>query len=278
MKRLRIFAFPYWVWTGIFILVPTLILFVLAFSDLSLYRLSVSGFTLDNFRIFSEPYLIDALYNSLLLSLGTTIICFVIGYPVAYYLSTLGEKTRRVLLSLLIVPLWANMLLRIFAWEKIFTAGSIFSDITGLEIGLLGTETAVVIGMVGMYLPFMIFPIFSVLEKLDGGLVEAAKDLGATDLQVFIRVVFPLSVGGVVSGVIMTMLPAMTSFVLPARIGLGKINLIGNIIESKFMKEVMGSTGLSINVGSLISLTIMIVSVIAFIMITRVDKEGETLI
>jgi spermidine/putrescine transport system permease protein len=132
--------------------------------------------------------------------------------------------------------------------------------------------------MVAMYLPFMIFPIFSVLEKMDVKLIEAAKDLGASDLQTFTRVTFPLSSGGVVSGVIMTMLPAMTAFVLPARIGLGKINLIGNIIESKFMKEVLGSSEASINEGALISLLLMVFSVISFVTIIRVDKEGETLI
>jgi spermidine/putrescine transport system permease protein len=129
-----------------------------------------------------------------------------------------------------------------------------------------------------MYLPFMIFPIFSVLEKLDSKLIEAASDLGASRVQTFFRVIFPLSSGGVVSGVIMTMLPAMTSFVLPARIGLGNINLIGNIIESKFIKEGLGSSGQSINDGSIISLLLMVFSVLSFVAITRVDKEGETLI
>ncbi len=278
MKRLRLFSYPYLFWNALLILVPTLILIVLAFSDLSVYDPAPFSFTLVHFAIFAQSYLTKALSNSLVLSIVTTVICFVIGYPVAYFLARLSEKTRKVWLALLIVPLWANMLLRIFAWEKVFTPGSIFTDIFGLELNLLGTHLGVVIGMVGMYLPFMIFPLFSVLEKMDPSLVEAAKDLGAGDAAVFFKVTFPLSLGGVVSGVIMTMLPAMTSFVLPARIGLGKINLIGNIIESKFMKEVMGSSSLSINVGSLISLMLMIFSVISFVIITRFDKEGETLI
>jgi len=278
MKRLRVFSVPYWIWTILLIALPTLFLVLLAFSDLSLYDLGAFSLTLRNFQIFSQPYVLTAITNSLALSLETTVICFVIGYPVAYYLSSLGDKTRKIFLSLLIVPLWANMLLRIFAWEKIFTPGTIFGDVFGINLDILGTRLAVVVGMVGMYLPFMIFPLFSVLEKMDRNLIEAAKDLGATDFMVFLKVVFPLSLGGVVSGVIMTMLPSMTSFVLPARIGLGRINLIGNIIESKFMREVMGSGGSSINVGSLVSLLIMSVSILAFVMITRVDKEGETLI
>jgi len=263
---------------AILILVPTLILVVLAFSDLSIYDPAAFNFTLEHFRIFSQSYLTKALMNSLVLSMITTSICFAIGYPVAYFLARLPERNRKIWLALLIVPLWANMLLRIFAWEKIFTPDSIFSDIFVLNFDLLGTKLGVVIGMVGMYLPFMIFPLFSVLERMDQSLIEAAKDLGANDFNVLVRVIFPLSLSGVVSGVIMTMLPAMTSFVLPARIGLGRINLIGNIIESKFMKEVMGSGSLSINTGSLISLMLMIFSVISFVIITRFDKEGETLI
>jgi spermidine/putrescine transport system permease protein len=263
---------------GLFILIPTMILVLLAFSNLELYNLSLFQLTLQQFRIFSQPQILNALWNSLKFSLLTTLICFILGYPIAYYLSSLKEKSRKILMAMMIVPLWSNMLLRIIAWEKIFTPTSIINDLLGISFDLLGTETGVLIGMVAMYLPFMIFPIFSVLEKMDVKLIEAAKDLGASDLQTFARVTFPLSSGGVVSGIIMTMLPAMTSFVLPARIGLGRINLIGNIIESKFMKEVLGSSGTSINEGSLISLVLMVFSVISFVMITRADKEGETLI
>lgn len=278
MRRLRPYAIPYLLWMGIFILIPTLFLIVLGFSNLELYNLGVFDLTLVNFRIFIQDQVLNALFNSLVYSVITTVICFIIGYPVAYYLSTLPEKKRKILLAMMIVPLWSNMLLRIIAWEKIFQPTSIINDLFGISFDLLGTPAGVLIGMIAMYLPFMIFPIFSVLEKMDYKLIEAAKDLGASDFQTFIKVTFPLSSGGVVSGVIMTMLPAMTSFVLPARIGLGKINLIGNIIESKFMKEVLGSSGASINQGALISLLLMIFSVISFVMITRVDKEGETLI
>ena len=278
MRRLRPYVLPYLLWMAVFILIPTVILIILGFTNLELYNVGIFEVTFVNFKIFVQDQVVNALWNSLVYSLVTTIICFVIGYPVAYYLSTLTEKKRKILLAMMIVPLWSNMLLRIIAWEKIFTPTSIMADLIGVSVDLLGTPLGVIIGMVAMYLPFMIFPIFSVLEKMDEKLIEASKDLGATDLQTFVKITFPLSSGGVVSGVIMTMLPAMTSFVLPARIGLGKINLIGNIIESKFMKEVLGSSGASINQGAIISLLLMVFSVISFILITRVDKEGETLI
>lgn len=278
MRRLRPYAIPYILWMGVFILIPTIILIILGFSNLELYNLGLFNINLTHFQIFVQDQVISALINSLIYSVITTVICFAIGYPVAYYLSTLAEKKRKILLAMMIVPLWSNMLLRIIAWEKIFQPTSIINDLLGISFDLLGKPIGIIIGMVAMYLPFMIFPIFSVLEKMDYKLIEASKDLGATDFQTFIKVTFPLSSGGVVSGVIMTMLPAMTSFVLPARIGLGKINLIGNIIESKFMKEVLGSSGASINQGALISLLLMVFSVISFVIITRFDKEGETLI
>ena len=278
MRRLRPYAIPYLLWMGVFILIPTIILIILGFTNLELYNLGVFNLQLTHFRIFIQDQVVSALINSLIYSVITTVICFSIGYPVAYYLSTLAEKKRKILLAVMIVPLWSNMLLRIIAWEKIFQPTSIINDLLGISFDLLGKPVGIIIGMVAMYLPFMIFPIFSVLEKMDYKLIEASKDLGASDFQTFIKVTFPLSSGGVVSGVIMTMLPAMTSFVLPARIGLGRINLIGNIIESKFMKEVLGSSGSSINQGALISLLLMVFSVISFVIITRFDKEGETLI
>lgn len=278
MRRLRIYSLPYLFWMGLFILIPTAVLLVLAFSDLSLYDLGRFEFSLVNFAIFSRATTWSALFNSLKYASITAILCFIIGYPVALYLSTLKEKTRKTLMSLLIVPLWSNMLLRINAWEKLFTPSSIINDVFGISLDLLGTDLGLIIGMVAMYLPFMIFPIFSVLEKMDEKLFEAARDLGANEVQVFTKVTFPLSAGGVISGFIMTFLPAMTTFALPARLGLGKIKMIGNLIESKFMLEVLGSSGQSINQGALVSLLLMVVSISAFVLITKVDKEGETLI
>ena len=278
MKRLHGYALPYIVWMIVLALIPTFFLVILAFSDLALFNLGSFSLTLSNFSIISLDTTLKAMGNSLKFASITTIICFIIGYPVALYLSTLKEKTRKILIALLIVPLWSNMLLRITAWEKIFTPSSIFTDIFGLSFDLLGEDIAIIIAMVAMYLPFMIFPIFSVLEKLDSKLIEAAKDLGANDFQTFFRVIFPLSAGGIVSGTIMTFLPSMTAFALPQRIGLGNTTFIGNIIESKFRTEIMDFNGISINQGSMISLFLMLFSITAFILIVKFDKEGETLI
>ena len=165
-------------------------------------------------------------------------------------------------------------MLRIMAWERVmFQAAEWLSDLFGRDIDIIGTDTGILIGMVSMYLPFMILPIYTVLEKMDSSLIEASRDLGADRLTTFRKVVLPLSLSGVVSGVIMTFLPAMTAFALPARLGGGKINLIGNSIEN----YVIQNSSL-FNVASLLSLLLMIVMIIMFIGLLRFDKEGENLI
>lgn len=276
MNRLRPYSIPYFIWMAIFVLVPTIFLVVLAFSDLNLYRLSAFEIRFANFSIFAEPFIQRALFNSFFYALLVTLISFVIGYPVAFYLTTLREKWKKFLVALLILPLWTNMLVRLTAWERIFSANSIFSDVFGFQIPILGTELAIVIGLLAMYLPFMIFPIFSVLDKLDTKLIEASKDLGASDTQTFLRVIFPLSLGGVVSGFIMTFLPSLTTFALPEVLGWRKVPMIGMEIQKKFILE--GLQPFAINQGALISILIMLFSIASFVLITKVDKEGETLI
>ena len=209
--------------------------------------------------------------NSIKFSVIATIICFVIGYPIAYILANSESKHKTLFLTLFIVPVWSNMLLRIMAWEILFFPESIL-NMFGISLDLIGTDTAIIIGMVSMYLPFMILPIYSVLEKIDKSLLDASKDLGANRIMTFRKIVFPLSISGVVSGVIMTLLPAMTAFALPERLGGGKIKLIGNIVEEKFM------TYGEYSAGSLISVLLMVIIVVMFIVTLRFDKEGEMLI
>ena len=163
------------------------------------------------------------------------------------------------------------MLLRIMAWEILFFPESIL-NMFGISLDLIGTDIAIIIGMVSMYLPFMILPIYSVLEKIDKSIIDASKDLGANSFKTFRKVIFPLSISGVVSGIIMTLLPAMTAFALPERLGAGKINLIGNIVERYFME-----TG-QFSAGSLISVLLMVIIVMMYVVVLRFDKEGEMLI
>ena len=163
------------------------------------------------------------------------------------------------------------MLLRIMAWETLFYENSIL-NMFGISLDLIGTDVAILIGMTSMYLPFMTLPIYSVLEKMDHSLIEAAKDLGANSLKSFIKVTLPLSLSGVVSGVIMTLLPSMTAFALPERLSGGKTLLIGNVIEDYFMKTS------NVNAGAMISIVLMFFIVLLFVLVVHFDKEGETLI
>lgn len=256
----------------ILVAIPTVLILILSLSDLDIFNLGAFTLNLDAFKELNRPEIVIATKNSIRLSLIATTLCLLIGYPVAHYLANLESKNKTFFVSLLIIPVWSNMLLRIIAWEKLFYPNSILNDFFNFGLDLIGKDIAIIIGMLSMYLPFMILPIYSVLEKLDKSLIEASKDLGANDTFTFVRVTLPLSMSGVVSGIIMTLLPAMTAFALPERLSAGKTLLIGNIIEDYFVKSN------NINVGSLISILLMIVIVVMFIVVIYFDKEGETLI
>jgi len=271
MSNLRKLVYPYLLWMTVLVLLPTILVLVLSISDLEIFNLGPFSFNLDSFEFLTKPKVINATINSIKFSFLSTFVCFLIGYPVAYFLANIKSRHKTFYVSLLIIPVWSNMLLRIIAWEKLFFPVSIL-NMFGISFDLIGTDFAIIIGMVSMYLPFMILPIYSVLEKMDPSIIEASKDLGANEFTTFYKVVFPLSISGVVSGTIMTLLPSMTAFALPERLGAGKIQLIGNVIEEYFMKTN------DINAGSLISIILMIIIVVMFVIILRFDKEGETLI
>jgi spermidine/putrescine transport system permease protein len=271
MNKLKNLVYPYLLWMGVLVLLPTLLVLLLSISDLDIFNLGPFNFSDDAFSFLGREEVKIAAINSIKYSVLATIFCFVIGYPVAYFLSNSNSKNKTLYVTLLIIPIWSNMLLRIIAWERLFFPVSIL-NVFGISLDLIGTDTAIIIGMVSMYLPFMVLPIYSVLEKLDKNLIEASKDLGANEFKTFRKVIFPLSIGGVVSGTIMTLLPAMTAFALPERLGGSKIILIGNIVEDYFIKSG------NINAGSLISIILMVVIVVMFIVIVKFDKEGETLI
>lgn len=271
MRKLRIITLPYLVWMVVLVLVPTLLILLLSITNLDIYNLGPFSFITDGFEELTKPLVITAMKNSVRLSLLATLICFLIGYPAAYYLANLKTSKKTMLITLFILPVWSNMLLRIIAWETLFFPNSIL-NMFGLSLDLIGTDVAILIGMTSMYLPFMTLPLYSVLEKMDHSLVEASKDLGASGIQTFLKVTFPLSLSGVVSGVIMTLLPSMTAFALPERLSGGKTLLIGNIIEDYFMKTS------NINGGAMISIALMVVIVVLFMVVIHFDKEGETLI
>lgn len=278
MKKLKFLSIPYFVWMLILVVLPSILVFLVAFSDMNIFQIGSFSFNVDSIQYISEnetvkEIITKAIWNSIRLSFIATVLCLLIGYPISYYLANLKTEWKSFIVVLIILPIWSNMLLRIMAWEKVlFSLEDTFSTFFGSEIDIIGTDTAILIGMVSMYLPFMILPIYTILEKMDKSLIEASRDLGANSYTTFIKVILPLSMSGVVSGVIMTLLPAMTAFALPQRLGGGKINLLGNMIEYYFMQ----STG-NLNVGSFLSIALMVVIIFMFIGLLKFDKEGETL-
>ena len=270
MRSLRKLVWPYLIWLIIIIFIPSLFIILASISSFHIFNDYSFEFTDRYLGFIKDPIFLTAFKNSIKYASITTILCLLIGYPVAYFFANHKGKNKTLFVALLIVPIWSNMIVRIIAWENIFKPVSII-NLFGLSYNLIGSDLAIIISMVSMYLPFMIFPIYSVLDKMEHAYIEASRDLGASTVQSFMKITLPLSLGGIVSGIIMTMLPAMTAFALPARIGGGKIILLGNLIEKEIFRG-------SFNIASVTSLVVMIFMIGLFLLIIRFDKEGETLL
>ena len=230
MKR-SMFAVPYVVWMLLFILSPTILIFYYAFSG-------GGGLTFSHILAAARWENMVVLLDSIRLALYTTAICLLFGYPVAYLLSRMKPAAAALLSVFFIVPMWMNFLLRTYAWKVLLGAFSHF----------LYTEAAVLLGMVYNFLPFMILPIYTVLMKLDKSYAEAASDLGANGVKTFTRVLFPLSVPGVVSGITMVFIPSTTTFAISQLLGGGKTMLYGDLIYMKFITEQAWSAGSALSI------------------------------
>lgn len=273
-------ALPYLVWMLIFILVPLGLVCYFAFTT------GDGSFTLEN--IFQVGDYTSVLIKSLWLAAVSTLICLVIGYPLAYMISRANGNRQRTLLMLVMLPMWMNFLLRTYSWMSILENSGILNSwitalreqfpafdawLTNMGVGrkiiFLYNENAVILGMVYNYLSFMIMPIYTVIEKIDGSLLEAAADLGASPTKSFLRVTLPYSIPGVLEGVTMVFVPAVTTFVISQLMGGGKVPLIGDIIQNQFGKSS------DWHFGSALSLLVMVV-VLAFMgALNRIDREEE---
>ena len=236
----RMLLTPYSVWALLFIVVPLFFIAFYAFTDSQMH------FTLDNMRkVFtyrinedqSLPYYVMVFGRSFKLAVISTLICLLLGYPFAYRIAHSSAKVQSILITVIMIPMWMNFLIRTYAWMVILQDKGILN--AGLEllgagpIHVIGTETAVIIGMVYDYLPYMILPIYSVMAKMDNKLLEAAKDLGCNGFGVLRRVIWPLSLPGVISGVNMVLIPSVSTFYISQKLG-GKMKLIGDEIEEKY--------------------------------------------
>lgn len=272
MNRYKKLSLPYAIWMLFLVVVPILIMVGLSFLDINGFNLKTASFSLSNFQELKNPTYYMAFLRSMEFSIIATIICFLIGYPIAYIIHRSNFKNKYLVLLILILPMWTNMLLRLKAVQLLSLPEGFFKNTFGLSFNFYGTGMAVIIGMVLMYLPFMIFPIYTVLEKIDDSLLEASQDLGANKVKSFIKVTFPLSLKGVTSGVIMVFLPSAMGFTISEILGGETMLLIGNVIERFFKRSFM------YNLGSLLSLIIIILVIGSLLIISKIDEEGETLL
>lgn len=270
MKNKKYLATPYAIWSIGFIVIPLLIIVYYGLTEKS------GGFTLRYMiSILSEENL-KALLLALLLSLISTVICLIMAYPLALILRNSGVNQSGFVIFIFILPMWMNFLLRTMAWQSLLEKTGVINTILGFlhipGINIINTPYAIVLGMVYNFLPFMVLPIYNVLSKIDNNVINAARDLGANSFQTLIRVILPLSIPGIISGITMVFVPSLTTFVISDILGGSKILLIGNVIEQEFKQ--VGNW----NAGSGLSLVLMIFIFISMAITNRFDKEGTTLL
>ncbi len=275
-KYFKKLAIPYFVWLYVLAIIPFVIMVILSFVNNEGLNFSKAIFTLDNFGYLTTSSTVIAFMNSLFYAVIATLTCIVIGYMVAYAIFRSHFKNKFLVMTILILPMWSNMLLRIEALKNIMEPHNIITDILsklGIHVSLdiAGTPLAVIIGLISTYIPFMILSIYTALEKIDYSLEEAALDLGLTETKKFWKVIFPLSTKGIVSGSIMVFLPCMSGFAIPEILGQGNILLIGNVIDQHFRN-------MNYNLGSLLAVVILIIILGAIFLASKFDKEGETLL
>ena len=270
-------AIPYVIWMAIFVVAPIVMVVLYAFST------AEGSFTLSNFSAIGDYAVVFG--RSFRLALIATAICLLIGYPVSYIMSREGEKFQRVAMVLIMLPMWMNFLLRTYSWISILENNgllnqffrsigliNLYNSVMGTDIQyfrMIGTSGAVVLGMVYNYLPFMILPIYSVIIKLDKSLIEAARDLGANSFNVFRRVILPLSLPGVLSGITMVFVPSVSTFAISKMLGGGTQMMLGDLIEQQFLGGAYNP-----QLGAAISLVMMVIVVVCMWVMNRFG-EGE---
>ncbi len=275
MKHFKQLTYPYMIWMIAMIVIPMALIVMYAFTKQG-NDVATLQFTLEHFiHFFTDADFLHTLWISLRIAFITTILCVLIGYPIAYAIASGDEKRRNLYILLITLPMWINMLVRTYAWIGILSDnGLINSLLEMLGIGpqkLLYTDFAVILGMVYNFIPFMILQIESALAKMDKSLLDAANDLGADGLHRFLKVTLPLSLPGVISGITLVFLPAVSSFVIPKLLGGGGYMLIGNVIENQFI-----SVG-EWNFGSAISMVMAVIIMISMYVTRKLDKNDDAL-
>lgn len=251
-------------WLIFFVLIPNLLVLTVSFLTRDGSDFYSLPFTLDNYTNLFNPLYAQVVWNSLYMSGIATIICLLIGYPFAFMVSKINPKYRPFLLFLVVLPFWTNSLIRIYGMKVFLGVKGVLNTmlmdmgILSEPIRILNTEVAVIIGLVYLLLPFMILPLYSAIEKLDGRLLEAARDLGANAVQRFFRVILPLTMPGIVAGCLLVLLPAMGMFYVADLLGGAKVLLVGNVIKSEFLISRNWPFGSAISIGLTILMALLI--------------------
>ena len=261
----RLAAAPHIVWAVLFILAPMLFVLYFAFTD------GNGNFTTDNITAmgqYSHTFIL-----SIAFALIATVVCLLIGYPLAYFMSRTSPRTRKVLMVLIMLPMWCNLLIRTYALMALLDNGGLlnsFLESIGMQrLPIVGTDFGVILGMIYDFLPYLVLPIFTVMTKLDNRYIEAAHDLGCSNLQTLFRVVVPMTVSGVVSGVTMVFVPSISTFYISQKLGAGKIDLVGDTIERLFQNT---ST---YGVGATMSLIMMVLIIVSVCVMNRFTDNEE---
>ncbi len=272
MKHFTKLIRPYLIWSVVIIVVPLLLII--------LYSITTGGnelvniqFTLDNFKRIGEPIYLDVMKKSFTLGLMAVLICLVLGYMLAYFITKFKDSTQDLLILVVTIPMWINTLLRTYAWIGLLSDNGLinrFLQLIGLEAqNLMYTDFAVLVGLISDILPFMVIPIHTSIRKIDVSLIEASHDLGANNIQTFINVILKMSIPGVINGVMMTFLLAISTFVIPKLLGGAQYMLIGNLIENQFI-----SVG-DWNFGSASSIILTFIILIGLTLMKKFDKKEK---
>lgn len=260
-------ASPYLLWSSAFIIIPLLMVFYYGFTTKD------GSFTLENILAIGDPIHLKALILSMALSLISTIICLFLAYPLALILSNMKVSQNSFIVLIFILPMWMNFLLRTLAWQTLLEKTGVINNILTYlnlpNLAIINTPYAIILGMVYNFLPFMVLPIYNSLVKIDRNVINAARDLGANEYHTFSKVILPLSVPGIISGITMVFVPALTTFVISNLLGGSKILLIGNVIEQEFTQAS------NWHLGSGLSIVLMLFIVMSIIVTSIFDKDGE---
>ena len=263
----RAVAAPHIVWSILFIIAPLIFVMYYAFTD------SNGNFSFSSIAELAQPSYLEIFLRSVCFAFLATVICLIIAYPIAYFIAKAKPKTQKILIMLVMLPMWMNFLIRTYSWMALLEDSGIINSVLGTEFHMINTEGAVILGMVYNFLPYMILPLHTVLSKIDVRLYEAASDLGCSPFYVITKVVFPLSLPGVISGITMVFVPSISTFYISQKLGGGNFDLIGDTIERQFQ------TAYNYNLGASMSFVLMILIIISMTIMNKyADDDGGVII